>query len=154
MAMNTTNSTETIPGNGSSTVGGSPRKKVARKSPAIPAPSQSVKRSASAAPVEILFKDLPNPYVQAEPPYIWIDHPQQNEILRGPVYVIRIGIGGAEAAEISIDKSAWRPCRLTSGYWWYDWSAIRPGKHTLVARMKTTDGRWFKTPPRACAYRP
>ena len=50
-------------------------------------------------------------------------------------------MGGAEQVEISIDGGVWQNCRLTSGYWWYDWSAIRPGRHTLVARMRTPDGQ-------------
>jgi hypothetical protein len=108
----------------------------------------------SSGPVEILFTEESNPFKAPVAPYIWIDHPIQNEILAGPHYNVRLGVGGADLVEISIDKSPWLPCRLTSGYWWYDWSAIAPGKHALVARMRASDGRWFKTPPRACQYRP
>ena len=104
-------------------------------------------------PLEILFTQEPNPFRQPIPPYIWIDYPTQNEVLRAPAYVVRLGVGGADLVEISIDKSPWLPCRLTSGYWWYDWSGIAPGKHQLVARMRTSDNRWFKTPPRICNYR-
>jgi len=104
--------------------------------------------------VEILFTQEPNPYRQPAPPYIWIDFPTQSENLRAPTYVIRLGAGGTDLVEISIDKSPWLPCRLTSGYWWYDWSGIARGKHKLAARMRTPDGRWFKTPLRQCDYRP
>jgi hypothetical protein len=107
----------------------------------------------NAGPTEILFTQEPNPYHQPVPPYIWIDYPEQNTILTAPTYVIRLGVGGADLVEISIDKSPWLPCRLTSGYWWYDWAKIAKGKHTLVARMRATDGRWFKTPPRLCDYK-
>ncbi|HVO33726.1 MAG TPA: hypothetical protein VMU17_07410 [Elusimicrobiota bacterium] len=111
------------------------------------------KRTPAASAVEeILFKDLPNPYKPANPPYIWIDHPQQNERLHGSVYVIRLGVGGADAVELSIDKGAWQKCRLTSGYWWYDWAAISKGKHVLTARMRTPSGLWYKTPPRTVEY--
>jgi hypothetical protein len=109
-------------------------------------------RSAS-APLETLFTQEPNPFEQPVPPYIWIDHPSQNEVLTWPQYNVRMGVGGADLVEISIDKSPWLPCRLTSGYWWYDWSDIAPGKHTLVARMRTSDNAWFKTPPRLLTRR-
>src|ERR1039457_5616322 len=97
----------------------------------------------SSGPVEIQFTDEPNPFKAPAAPYIWIDHPTQNEILLGPQYNIRLGVGGADLVEISIDKSPWLPCRLASGYWWYDWSKIARGKHQLVARMRASDGRWF-----------
>lgn len=104
-------------------------------------------------PTEILFDQEPTPYRDPVPPYIWIDFPTQNEQLRGPQYVVRLGVGGETNVEMSINKSVWKPCRLTSGYWWYDWSGIARGKHTLVARMRTADGRWYRTPPRVCEFR-
>lgn len=105
------------------------------------------------SPTEILFTQEPNPFHAPTAPYIWIDHPTQNEVLSAPQYNIRMGVGGADQVEISIDKSPWLPCRLTSGYWWYDWSNIAPGKHTLTARMRTSGNQWYKTPPRACTRR-
>ena len=106
------------------------------------------------APSEILFKEEPNPYRVSDPPFLWIDYPQEKERLRAPVYVIRLGVGGAQQVELSIDSGPWENCRLTSGYWWFDWSGIQPGKHTLTARMRTADGRRFRTPSRTCDYRP
>jgi len=125
--------------------------KTPRKSTGAPR-QRTPARTATVA--EILFTALPNPSEQPVPPYIWIDHPSQDERLLGPIYNVRMGIGGAQATEISIDGGEWLPCRLTSGYWWYDWSAIKPGKHTLVARMRTPDGRWYRTPVRHCEYHP
>src|SRR5688500_4716783 len=113
-----------------------------------PAGSTSARSGAprSSEPSEILFTVEADPSKTPQPPYIWIDHPQQGERLLGPVYVVRLGVGGAEQVEICVDGGVWQPCRLTSGYWWFDWSKIRPGRHTLTARMQTTDGRWFRTP--------
>jgi hypothetical protein len=130
--------------------------------PAAPSKSRKSKTPRKSAPAprtagasaEILFQEPPNPNITPQPPYIWIDHPQERERLLGPVYVMRFGVGGAQTVELSIDGGLWQPCRLTSGYWWYDWSGIQPGKHTLVARMRTDDGRWYRTPPRTCEYRP
>ena len=97
---------------------------------------------------ETLFTAEPNPYQQPVPPYVWIDHPQQKEMLHAADYVIRLGVGGAETVELSIDQGSWQPCRATSGYWWYDWTNASLGAHTLVARIKTFDGSWFRTPDR------
>jgi hypothetical protein len=153
------NETPIMSGNGgASSQAQSAKKKVAQKSGSSirDQVSAAAKRltSRSSGPVEILFTQEPNPYRQPAPPFIWIDFPIQNEVLRAPTYVIRLGVGGTDLVEISIDKSPWLPCRLTSGYWWYDWATIARGKHTLVARMRTPDGRWFKTPLRQCDYRP
>jgi hypothetical protein len=134
---------QTLPGNGSPTAPSSTKRRASRKAAS----------TTDSRPVEVLFKEQPNPYHKPQPPFIWIDHPQQNERLRGPVYVIRLGVGGADSVEIAIDQAPWQKCRQTSGYWWFDWSAIAPGKHTLVARMKTADSRWYKTPPRTCDYK-
>ncbi len=153
------NDASVLSGNGQSTTQ-TPKRKAARKSAGsssvreqtTPTAKRSVPRGAG--PVETLFTQEPNPYREPVAPYIWIDFPSQNEVLRAPTYVIRLGVGGADLVEISIDKSPWLPCRLTSGYWWYDWSSVARGKHTLVARMRLSDGRWFKTPPRPCDYKP
>ena len=152
-----TNPTGTLNGNSAVT----PSKKSKIKTSRSPGRQTSPGRSTSArsaaseaTPAEVVFRDQPNPYHPPQPPFIWIDHPQEHERLLGPVYVVRLGVGGAEQVEISIDGGVWQNCRLTSGYWWYDWSAIRPGRHTLVARMRTSGGRWFRTPPRPCEFRP
>ncbi len=139
-----------VPSNSQST----PKKKTRKSSSASACTPSAAKAPVvrSSGPVEILFTLDPNPHRQPLPPYIWIDFPTQSETLKASTYVIRLGVGGADLVEISIDNGAWLPCRLTSGYWWYDWSAIKPGKHTMVARMRTSDGRWFKTPLRQCDY--
>ena len=149
MAINGHQDIGPVPGNGTSVVPGPLKRARARKS----AGSRPTAKAPTSLPKEILFKELPDPQKRPEPPYLWIDFPQQGEILLGPAYVIRMGIGGAATVEISIDKGSWRPCRSTSGYWWYDWSSISRGKHTLVVRMQTPDGRWFRTPVRTCEYR-
>ena len=149
-------SNEVLSGNGE-TATQAPKRKTRKSAAAVRDPVAAVAKrlvNRSAGPVETLFTQEPNPYHPPVAPYIWIDFPAKNEALRGPIYNVRLGVGGANSVEISVDKSPWLPCRSTSGYWWYDWSAIAPGKHTLVARMRTTENRWFKTPPRICNYRP
>jgi hypothetical protein len=147
---------ETLSSNGEATAQSTKRKSKKATSSVREQVTSAAKRLVTRAtgPVETLFTQEPNPFKAPTAPYIWIDFPKQNEILRGPVYNIRLGVGGADLVEISIDKSPWLPCRLTSGYWWYDWTNIAPGKHTLVARMRNSENQWYKTPPRACTYRP
>jgi hypothetical protein len=152
------NETPVLSGNGEATTSSTKQRKTAKKSGTSsvrePVASTAKRRvSRVSGPVETLFEQEPNPFRAAVPPFIWIDFPTQSETLFAPTYVIRLGVGGADLVEISIDKSPWLPCRLTSGYWWYDWSAIAPGKHQLVARMRTSGNQWFKTPPRLCTYR-
>jgi len=146
---------EILSGNGESTAQSMKRKSKKSASAVRDQVTAAAKRfvGRSTEPVETLFTQDPNPFKQPVAPYIWIDFPTQSETLRSPAYNVRLGVGGADLVEISIDKSPWLPCRLTSGYWWYDWTNIAPGKHTLVARMRTSDNRWYKTPPRACNRR-
>jgi hypothetical protein len=152
--MATPNEASLYPGNGQMTSAG--KKKANRKGGAVASAFSTAKSvlTGRSETMEILFSEEPNPFQPPAPPYIWIDHPTQNETLQTPGYSIRLGVGGADLVEISIDKSPWLPCRLTSGYWWYDWTGITKGKHTLVARMRTSDGRWYKTPPRPCNCKP
>jgi len=155
--MATPNEMPTLSGNGGATTPATKKKAAKKSGPSVreqTTPSAKPLASPPSAPVETLFTQEPNPYHPPVAPYLWIDHPSQSETLRAPTYVVRLGAGGADLVEISIDKSPWLPCRLTSGYWWYDWSAISRGKHTLVARMRTSGGQWFKTPLRQCDYRP
>jgi hypothetical protein len=73
--------------------------------------------------------------------YVVIDHPVNNELLHSAHYVIRIGAtwtGGN--VEISVDNGDWQVCRHSVGYWWYDWSGIARGKHTVQARLNNDKG--------------
>ena len=151
------NEASVLSGNGGTSVPSTKRKggRKGASSPEREAAPAATKRPVNRgfAPVETLFTQEPNSYREPVAPFLWIDFPTQNEVLRAPEYVIRLGVGGADLVELSIDKGPWLPCRLSSGYWWYDWSGIQRGKHTLVARMRLPDGLWFKTPPRLCDCR-
>jgi hypothetical protein len=153
---NSTPSSEILTGTPAASSAKAKRPKAPRK--ASPARSSRVAKSPTSAPAvtpgDILFTLPPDPTKTPIPPYIWIDYPQEAERLLGPVYHVRMGIGGAEKVEMSIDGGPWLNCRLTSGYWWFDWSGIQPGRHVLVARMRTENGRWYRTPPRTCEFRP
>lgn len=158
MAINTVNQSDTTAAANTTSVptARSSKKKSALKNStaSLPGSRTAGKPGPTPGASEIVFKELPNPYRPPVPPFIWIDYPISNERLQAPMYAIRLGVGGAEHVAISIDQGPWQNCRLTSGFWWYDWSGITTGKHTLVARMRTQDGRIFRTPPRTCEYRP
>lgn len=78
--------------------------------------------------------------------YLVIDYPKNGEKL-GLLhhYAIRIGAGGGESVEISIDDGTWHLCRQAAGYFWYDWHAIPKGTHKIVARMKLANGKIKKS---------
>jgi len=115
------------------------------------APRASKKMVAASAFPEILFDAAPCSFLAPTPPYIWLDYPEEQAHLSASHdYVIRLGVGGEQAVEIAFDGGAWQPCRYAAGFWWYDWSAITPGTHTLVARMQTAEGTWYRTPVRTC----
>ncbi len=67
---------------------------------------------------------------------IFIDHPKNGEeITYKAHYAIRIGTPNQAKVEVSIDSGEYQQCRFSSGYWWYDWCNIPPGKHKIVARL-------------------
>lgn len=123
--------------------------KAAKASPAeIPATMPAAEPRFS----EILFNTEPCGFLAPAPPYMWIDYPAEGETLRATEYVIRLGVGGEQNVEIAFDDGLWQACRNASGFWWYDWSAIAPGTHTMVARMQTPEGVWYRTPVRTCHF--
>lgn len=81
-----------------------------------------------------------------------IDYPQQDETLLCPQYTIRLTAEKARYVEVSINNGEWQPCRINSGYWWYDWHLMGPGSLSIIARMKTSDSTWQQTSVRTCYY--
>jgi hypothetical protein len=74
-------------------------------------------------------------------PRVVIDYPAENERLAGPAYTIRLGANAsAVLVELQIDGGGWRPARLASGYWWFDWSAYARGSHSIQARVSGPGG--------------
>jgi hypothetical protein len=70
---------------------------------------------------------------------IAIDYPQRNERVTSASYTFRITAPAdpqrGERVEVSIDDSAFLPCRFSAGHWWYDWTGYAPREHQVVARM-------------------
>lgn len=63
-----------------------------------------------------------------------IDYPKDREPVTYPQYTIRVDALKAEKAYISIDDGPWQECRMTDGYFWYDWSNFLPGWHEIRAK--------------------
>lgn len=76
-----------------------------------------------------------------------IDYPQRNERVGSSSYTIRVSAPAdperGERVEVSIDDSAFMPCRYAAGFWWYDWTGYAPKEHQVVARM-TAGGKTSK----------
>ena len=50
-----------------------------------------------------------------------IDFPLPGEVIAAPHYSMRLTAGRDADVRVSIDGGAWRSCRWSGGYWWYDW---------------------------------
>ena len=86
--------------------------------------------------------------------YIVVDHPQENELISGLHYAIRIGASDNGSVEISFDNGEWQQCRPSAGYWWFDWGYFTPGIHSVTARLRNADGKTLKkTPSIKCEVR-
>ena len=82
---------------------------------------------------------------QSEKSYVVIDYPNEGDKFSSHYYTIRVGAGGGEAVEISIDGGEWISCRQNSGYFWFDWHSIPQGVHKIVARIKLVSGKFKKS---------
>ncbi|MEK7232481.1 MAG: hypothetical protein AAB268_01590 [Elusimicrobiota bacterium] len=71
-----------------------------------------------------------------------VDFPRQGEKISGDSYTFRISAPeDVQKVEAAVDRGAWRECRRSAGYWWYDWSGFENGGHEITARLVTADGR-------------
>ena len=107
--------------------------KPAKKAPA----RKRVAKAPAAAAQPPLDQDV-QPAAQAP---ISLDYPQAGETITASHYTLRLTVPeGAAYVEVSIDDSAWQPCRFSVGHWWYDWADYASGRHTLRARAMGQDG--------------
>lgn len=90
------------------------------------------------------------PQEKAAKSYIVIDYPQDGEAIGSEHYAVRIGAGGGQDVEVSIDGGGWQTARENCGYYWYDWQGMAPGEHTVSARMKLANGKFKKSAEVVC----
>lgn len=76
--------------------------------------------------------------------YVVVDHPQNNEIVSGLHYAIRIGASNTGSVDLSIDNGDWQACRNAAGFWWFDWGYFTPGTHKITARLQDGQGKTIK----------
>ncbi|HVE11799.1 MAG TPA: hypothetical protein VNI01_00270 [Elusimicrobiota bacterium] len=82
---------------------------------------------------------------QAATDEVSIDYPQEMECISSPTYTFRIAVEDGERVEVSIDDSDWQTCRHSGEYWWFDWQGYAAGRHGMVARVWTREGRALKS---------
>jgi len=71
---------------------------------------------------------------------VTVEFPKHNETVESERYTLRIGSPGSGPVEVSIDGGEWQSCRPSAGFWWFDWSGYKPGRHEVVARVTGDDG--------------
>ena len=75
------------------------------------------------------------------PPKLEIDHPAADETIALGHYTFRLSASEPlVAADVSVDRGPWQPCRHACGLWWYDWTCQSPGAHQISARGVTRSG--------------
>ncbi|MBI3507576.1 MAG: Ig-like domain-containing protein [Proteobacteria bacterium] len=72
----------------------------------------------------------------ARPSPVKIDFPLEGETVRPGHYAIRVSAEASAKVDVSIDGTAWLPCRESVGYFWYDWQPESSGAHRIEARAK------------------
>lgn len=73
-------------------------------------------------------------------PTLTLDLPAPGEAVTSPYYSLRLDAPEASFVAISIDGGRWVPCRFSAGYWWYEWTGYRPGRHVINAQTRASDG--------------
>jgi hypothetical protein len=102
-----------------------------------PARKRSAKKTDAAAPAAPVDQDI-----KPAAPALTLDYPQKGEVVTSASYTLRLSVPeGASYVEVSVDGGAWSGCRFSVGHWWYDWADYSDGKHVIVARAVTQDGR-------------
>src|SRR4051812_5139169 len=77
---------------------------------------------------------------------IAIEYPRENEKVMSNCYTFRIAaMPGVKKVEVSINDSAWMPCRKAGDCWWYDWSNYGSGDYELVSRIQLSNGHFLTT---------
>lgn len=82
--------------------------------------------------------------------YIFVDFPQENDVITSGEYSIRLAAAKEFVPEISINGSGWSKCRPGAGYWWFDWIDYPKGTHKIEARICNKKGKSVKTASRVC----
>ncbi|MBI2384971.1 MAG: hypothetical protein HYV14_03045 [Elusimicrobia bacterium] len=75
-----------------------------------------------------------------------IEYPRHAETIASNDYTFRVAaMPGVKTVEVSVNEAAWKPCRPSGDFWWYDWSGYGSGEHGVAARVQLSDGRYLTT---------
>lgn len=81
-------------------------------------------------------------------PQLSVDYPRQGEKITGVSYAFRVSApANVQKVDVAIDQAAWRSCRHSGGYWWFDWSGYDNGEHEVIARLTTCEGKEYSSKP-------
>ncbi|MFH2203705.1 MAG: hypothetical protein ABIJ96_11355 [Elusimicrobiota bacterium] len=81
---------------------------------------------------------------------VFIDYPQDGEVIRPGDYTIRIGASAGHDVEVAFNGKGWSKCRAAAGYYWYDWKPEKPGKVRIVARARNGGNRTSRSLENRC----
>lgn len=81
---------------------------------------------------------------------ITIDYPKENEKVKLGPYTIRVSSQGRGMVQLSLKKGKWEPCRLASGYYWFDWQPEKPGVQKISVRMLSENKKQEAVAERRC----
>jgi len=70
-----------------------------------------------------------------------IEYPSSGETLWSDRYTLRIAAEVDGYVEAAMDGGPWQACRASDGYWWFDWSGYKPGRHEAAVRLTAADGK-------------
>ncbi len=75
-----------------------------------------------------------------------IEYPRPNETIMSDSYTFQIvAMPGAKKVEVSINDSAWEPCRQSGDSFWYDWFCYGSGEYEVAARVQLANGQIHAT---------
>lgn len=73
-----------------------------------------------------------------------IDYPCEGDRVLSGHYAVRISAPDCDTVEIAVDEGEWMPCRRDVGYYWFDWTPAKGGRHTIRVRGSKNGGRRAK----------
>ena len=84
-------------------------------------------------------------------PAVAVGYPRENEKVFPGHYAVRLTGYPGDQVQISINNGDWQDCRFAAGHFWFDWYPMKPGKYSLVARLKRGGkGKAVSSDPRNC----
>ena len=81
---------------------------------------------------------------------VLIDFPLDGEKIKQGHYAVRLSAPGAIEVEVSINKTGWQACRLSAGYFWFDFWPEPHEIYQISARARFRGVEWVHADDRYC----